>query len=372
MEKSLLYFIVKTAALIASVITLSPRNADINLLLITTLSFLCLFLLEVLINKVFGKKQDKAVMATNLVAMIACFMLGAEIYYPLIILIILHLLDIAVDSDMFYSIMGIVILLSAMIFEPKQNAMVISGILLLMLMLGRVLLIKLKIYKEMNERQREALLELNQKITDIKGLNRTLKYTASIEERNRIAARIHDQLGHGISGSIIMLEASMMILKDQPEKAAESIGKSINNLREGVDEIRASLRDERTTPYLIGINDIKATLEEFKVTYNKAAELRTSGELNEISLEIWSCIHDNLKECLTNVLKHSNATVFTLTIEVFKKIIKVEYKDNGTSGEGYEKGLGLEAMEERTIGARGRCFFHKGERSFAVTNIFTC
>jgi signal transduction histidine kinase len=99
--------------------------------------------------------------------------------------------------------------------------------------------------------------------------------------------------------------------------------------------------------------------------------LKTNGELNNISLDVWTCIHDNLKECLTNVLKHSNASEFNLLIDVFKKIIKVEYKDNGKSSENYEIGLGLEAIEERTLKANGRCYFTKGENGFCVTNIFT-
>jgi signal transduction histidine kinase len=119
------------------------------------------------------------------------------------------------------------------------------------------------------------------------------------------------------------------------------------------------------------MNEITALLEEFKVTYNKSTLLKTSGDLGFISLEVWTCIYDNVKECLTNVLKHSNATEFILNIEVFKKIIKAEYKDNGSSAENFEKGLGLEAIEERTINARGRCFFNKGEKGFCVTNIFT-
>jgi signal transduction histidine kinase len=229
----------------------------------------------------------------------------------------------------------------------------------------------MKAYQDQNFRQKETILELNKKVNDIKGLNKTLKYTVSLEERNRIAARIHDQLGHGISGSIIMLEAASMIMKDNPEKANSSIQKAITNLREGVDNIRASLRDERVGHNLIGINDVTAMLEEFKVTFNKSTILHTAGDLDLISIEVWACIHDNVQECLTNVLKHSNATEFILNIEVFKKIIKVEYKDNGYSAENFEKGLGLDAIEERTVNAAGRCFINKGEKGFCVTNIFT-
>jgi signal transduction histidine kinase len=229
---------------------------------------------------------------------------------------------------------------------------------------------KMTIYMELSERQKENIVELNKKINDIKSLTKTLKYKASVEERNRIAARIHDQVGHGISGSIIMLEAAMLTMKEHPEKAEDSIKKAVLNLREGVDEIRTSLREERVDQYLIGKNDIATLLEEFQVTYNKSVEFRTNGDLNMISLEVWACIHDNTKECLTNLLKHSNATKFIISIDVFKKIIKVEYKDNGSDAKAFEKGLGLEAMEERTVNAKGRCFWSSTEQGFTVTNIF--
>jgi signal transduction histidine kinase len=310
-------------------------------------------------------------MVTIAASVIACFALGIEAFFPLFIILLVHLLDISIDSSMFYYILTVVLVLSFLIFMPDITVIVITFTLITMILYSRVILSKLAAYSEISEAQKETILELNKKIADVKSLIKTLKHTASVEERNRIAARIHDQVGHGISGSIIMLEASMLIMKDNPEKATASIGKAIKNLREGVDDIRTSLRDERAERYLIGINDITAMLEEFKVSYNKSTILKTAGDIDVISLEIWACIHDNVKECLTNILKHSNASEFLLKIEVFKKIIKVEYKDNGTSMESFEKGLGLEAIEERTINSKGRCFFTNGENGFCVTNIFT-
>jgi signal transduction histidine kinase len=368
-EKPLLYFLAKMAAVIAAISVLNSAAVDITVTVISTLSFACVFILEILLDRL--RKNKQVIVLTLVAAAAACFALGMESYFPVFILSLTHLMDLLIDSKMFYYILGTVFLLSVMIFLPGSVTVIFTLTVIILLLFGRFIIGKLDIYNEMNERQKAAIIELNKKLADVKSLTKTLKYTVSIEERNRIAARIHDQLGHGISGSIIMLEASMMIMKDNPDKAVTSIEKAIINLREGVDEIRASLRDERAGHYLIGMNEITAMLEEFKFTYNKSALFKTSGDMNAISLEVWACIHDNVKECLTNVLKHSNASEFTLNIEVFKKIIKVEYRDNGTSAESFEKGMGLEAMEERTIGARGRCFFNKGEKGFCVTNIFT-
>lgn len=369
MDKPFLYFIVKLVALIASISILGSAKVDITFMVISALSFICVFVLELLVGR--WNKQKLILRITMIACITACFLLGLDLYFPLFIVILVHMIELLVDSSMFYYILVVVLVLAFFIFVPSITASILTANLLVMILFCRIILSKLEFYKEMNEEQKETILEQTKKIAEVKSLTKTMKYSISIEERNRIATRIHDQVGHGISGSIIMLEAAMLIMKDDPEKATTSIQKAITNLRDGVDEIRTSLRDERSERYLIGLNDIKTTLEEFKVSYNKATILNTSGDLDLINLEIWACIHDNLKECLTNVLKHSNANEFVLNIEIFKKIIKVEYKDNGTSSEGFEKGMGLEAIEERTIGAKGRCFFNQNGKGFWVTNIFT-
>ncbi len=366
MERAFLYFLAKLAALIASVILLLSAKLDITVTVISTLSFACIFVLELLLA---GRKNTILRLIISL-CMVACFLLGVEQLLPLFVLLLIQLLDSLVDKRMFYYILSVLLLLIYFIFMPDLLPGMITLILTVMVLFGRILTAKLTYYITITEEQKEKLIGLNKKLIDIKSLAKTLKYNASVEERNRIAARIHDQVGHGISGSILMLEAALLILKDHPEKAEENIRRAITNLREGVDEIRTSLRDERVDPALVGITDIKSILEEFKVSYNKEINLKTSGNLDTISLEHWACIHDNLRECLTNLLKHSNATEFTLSIDVFKKVIKVEYRDNGYSEEGFERGLGLETIEERTVKAKGKCFFNKGEYGFVVSNIF--
>ena len=58
-------------------------------------------------------------------------------------------------------------------------------------------------------------------------------------------------------------------------------------------------------------------------------------------------------------------------------MIKVLYFDNGTNQQDsvienreIKRGLGLDAIEERTRRANGTCFFEKNEFGFVTTNIF--
>lgn len=368
-EKPLLYCMAKMVTVIASILLLGASSVDMTISVISTLSFACIFLLELLFQRILKSKGIVLILTST--AIFACFVLGLDVYFPLYIILLIHFFDLTVvQNNFFYEILGVTFLLSIFIFNPSKDAMVLSVLIVAFLLFTRYIMDKLFLYKQIADEQKEQMNELHKKLNDIKSLMKTVKSSVSLEERNRIAARLHDQIGHGISGSIIMLEAAMLILKENQEKAVGSIQIAINNLRSGVDEIRLALREERPDRYMIGINDITALLEEFKVSYSIDTNLKTIGELDHIRLDIWACMQDNLKECLTNVLKHSNATEFTLNIEVFQKLVKVEFKDNGRSMEGFEKGLGLEAIEERTIHSKGKCFFSKGEKGFCVTNIF--
>ena len=51
MELSILYFIVKILAMIASVAIMNSAYVDITFLVISTLSFACVFVLELLLDK---------------------------------------------------------------------------------------------------------------------------------------------------------------------------------------------------------------------------------------------------------------------------------------------------------------------------------
>jgi len=368
LDLPILYLIAKTAAVIVSFLITGSTGTDMVTAIISVLSLACIFVLELLIERIWKKKAYLYITIT--LSIIACFIIGIEILFPLFAVLLMHLTELALSGEKYNQIAVIALILAFILYPPEINHAVLTGTLILMIMMVRAVLFKLNAYIHKNEILQEEIMKLESHITDLKSLMKSLKTTVSLEERNRIAARIHDEIGHGISGSIILLEAAMLQMKNDQKKAMDSIEKAVNNLRESVDEIRTALKEERTDRYLIDIHDIATVLEQFKVEYNISTRLNTSGDLSKISPQVWVCIHNNLKECLTNVLKHSNATEFALNIQVLNKIVKVEFRDNGKTGNGFVKNLGLDAIEERTVSLNGRCFITKDEDGFCVTNIF--
>ena len=211
---------------------------------------------------------------------------------------------------------------------------------------------------------------LQEKLSAMQTYTKTIQEVTAAEERSRFAARIHDKLGHSISGSIILLEAAALTVETNPQSARQSMERAADNLREGVDDIRAALRQERPSLDRLGLQELKRTLEEFQVTYGRKAHLEVSGNAEAIPAPMWICIQENLKEALTNTLKHSSGDRFTMRLQVLQSAVRVEYADNGNCEEEPRPGMVLQAMEERTASCGGKCMFGGGQNGFRVILVF--
>lgn len=166
----------------------------------------------------------------------------------------------------------------------------------------------------------------------------------------------------------MQLEAARLLLDKDREKSSAIIGKVLAILREGMESIRATLRNIKPASEQLGINRVKLLLDEFSVNNQIAASLIHSGNLQQITPIQWKVIHDNVHEALTNTLRYSGATTVRVSIEVLNKFVKAEIKDNGIGAYTYNKGLGLRGMEERS-GSIGGKLIIDGSRGFSVITL---
>ncbi|MDR0936093.1 MAG: histidine kinase [Oscillospiraceae bacterium] len=192
-----------------------------------------------------------------------------------------------------------------------------------------------------------------------------------LNERNRIAARLHDKIGHGISGSTLLLEGALLNFEKNPEISKEAISNASENLRQTVDEIRRVLREERRENAKIGPAEIAGILIKFETDYPRIKTELIVENADEIAPDIWTCLAENLAEALTNVLKHSDADNFKAAIISKNGLIRAEFSDNGSGKKPITAaGIGLSAMRERTAFHQGRLFINS-ENGFTITQIFT-
>lgn len=373
LELSMMYVVIKCIALATSLVTMLDAGDKIEQIVLLSLVLSCVIAIQFIVS--LKEKYLLSAAFINWFGCIVCLAMNPKSLMPILLLLFAESIDFFTQDRQYYMVLGCMISLLFLIFSPNYFIITVCAIIIAFTCYVRYLILKVTDYRKSFFSYKEELCQLEEKIKDNNRLIKTLRYTSALEERNRLAAKLHDKIGHGISGSIIMLEASMMMLDKDRERAKEGIEKSIANLRVGVDDIRTALKEERPIKSELGLNEIKMKLEQFKVNYGVITSLLEQGNMQGVNLTLWQCIHDNLEEALTNLLKHSNATSFTLKLVAMNKLLSVEYRDNGTEyveEKSLTMGLGLEAMEERTIKCGGKFFVEQSRMGFVIKNIFIC
>lgn len=163
------------------------------------------------------------------------------------------------------------------------------------------------------------------------------------EERTRIAREIHDNVGHMLSSAILQLGAIIYVSKENEIKS------NLNDLKLTLsycmDSIRNSvhnLRDEPMDLYISFkkiINDFKFCKINLKYEFDMSLPSKTNIALIAI-----------LKESLSNIIKHSNATEVNVSLIEHPKIVQFIIHDNGkvNSENIYNNsGMGLENITQR-------------------------
>jgi len=154
-------------------------------------------------------------------------------------------------------------------------------------------------------------------------------YKAQQEERQRISADMHDELGSGMTAIRLMSEIAMDKMKDQTPVELERISHSANDVLNKMNAIIWSMNSSNDTLGSL-IAYIRSYATEFfdnTPVYCKvnAPDLHESDEISGMKRRnIFLCV----KESLNNIIKHSKATRVEITISV-DKLLQVVITDNG-------------------------------------------
>lgn len=172
---------------------------------------------------------------------------------------------------------------------------------------------------------------------------------ATLNERNRIAREIHDTVGHLLSSSLLQIGALLAITKDEAQKAAlnqikdtlssgmDSIRSSIHNIHEDSMDLESKLRDL--------IQNFTFCSVDFHYKINTDFPMKTKYTLVFI-----------VKESLSNVMKHSNATNVKIVFAELPGLYQVIIEDNGTKAKASSsnsRGMGISGICDRIYNLGG-------------------
>jgi signal transduction histidine kinase len=215
---------------------------------------------------------------------------------------------------------------------------------------------------------RKALQKLTKHLNENSEYIRQSEYTFKLEERNRISQEIHDKIGHSMTGALFQMEAAKRLVETDQQKATELLQNAINISKEGIENIRLTLKNMKPPTEQVGIHRLKLLIEEVNAKQQIKTVFTHEGNLDIVSPIQWKIIQENVTEGLTNAMKYADSTLVSVDLKVLNKMIRVEVKDNGSGTDTIKKGLGIIGMEERTASVNGKVIVDSS-RGFSVTTL---
>jgi signal transduction histidine kinase len=189
-----------------------------------------------------------------------------------------------------------------------------------------------------------------------------------LTERNRISQEIHDGIGHAMTGALIQMEAAKRLLPVNTDQAGALLQNAIGISKEGIEQIRLTLKNTKPLIEQLGYSRLKAMVEAFSAQSGIRTSVVREGDMESITPLHWKIIHDNVTEALTNAAKYAGATAIHVEVRVLNRFIKAAVADNGQGSLKVVKGLGLLGMEERTAAVNGTVTAD-GTAGFTVTTL---
>lgn len=173
------------------------------------------------------------------------------------------------------------------------------------------------------------------------------------EERLRMAADLHDGVGHGLAVIAMQAGAALHVLDKDPASARASLEAIRESSRESLELLRgelARLAGDRSAPRTPtpGISDLAALVERVR---SGGLDVRLDMPESEAALPepVARAAYAVVQEGLTNVLRHAAAAHAVVTLETVSDDLVVTVTDDGhgPAQPGPASGQGIAGMRSR-------------------------
>ncbi|MEO8210016.1 MAG: two-component regulator propeller domain-containing protein [bacterium] len=227
------------------------------------------------------------------------------------------------------------------ITPPWYETIWFKGLSALSIAAGLGLTIKQQVEKVKKEKKRQE--EFSRKLIE-----------SQETDRKRIAAELHDSLGQDLI--IIKNKALISIKKIEDSKVKEQMKEISELTSSAINEVREISYNLR--PYELDRLGLLKTLQSLVDRADKSTNINFHCDIDNIDKvfapEVEINIYRIIQECLTNIIKHSEATEVIVHLKKLEKEISIFISDNGKGfdvdkkfSDSERKGFGLRGIPER-------------------------
>lgn len=196
-----------------------------------------------------------------------------------------------------------------------------------------------------------------------KALQKEVEQLAVNLERVRIAREIHDGLGHTLTSSRIQLELALKLMEEhETAPAKELLIKCQGSAGASLQEVRRALKTEKEGEFSLAraVDELVQQIKQ-QVTLHFEIDIDDSN----LTLTLKNQIFGIIKECLTNIRKHSAADRVEILLQQQDDLASLCVRDNGKGFDpgSVTSGFGLKGLRERAeaVGATMNIESHAGQ-----------
>lgn len=259
-------------------------------------------------------------------------------------------------------IMGSIVLVTlynyGVLYYYRSNLGTVSEIVFMMVINGLIVFSLFLIHQNRKEKDKQEML--NQTLLRA---NDQIESLTSIAVKNNVARDIHDTFGHDMMALIMEIEMAELLMDKEPLKSKEMLQRAKSSARQGMKTIRKvveTLRNEET----MVLESIESLIETFKQRLGIEIVYQIDPSIEEKE-SYKEAVYRLIQECMTNSVRHGEATRMTIELKKGIKTYVFRIWDNGKGSAEIVEGFGLKGMRERIQAHNGKLTI-KSDEGFLV------
>ncbi|MDG1122538.1 MAG: sensor histidine kinase [Glaciecola sp.] len=181
-------------------------------------------------------------------------------------------------------------------------------------------------------------------------------------ERKDMSRELHDEMGQSLTAI-----KAMAVTCQQPSSDVSAITSSIINI---CDHLSVVVHSMMKTLHPLSLSELGlgASLSELVREWQRCSEslhfdLNYDASLESLNSDIAIHVYRIVQECLTNVVKHANASKVNIVVIKLNNEVKISISDNGQGKQSNSPGFGLLGMRERAENLGGTFSLETPENS---------
>ena len=188
-------------------------------------------------------------------------------------------------------------------------------------------------------------------VIELRAAQEELAERSRAEERSRIAAEVHDIIGHALTVSLLHISSARLAMDEDPREARRALSEAERLTRDSLEEVRATVglmrtdRPEGRRP-LPGADDLPALVESFRRA-GSDVRLLVDEHLGALGATRGLAAYRIVQEALTNATRHAPGQPVVVRVGPTEDGTTVTVRNAGPPNQAPTSGSGLPGMRER-------------------------